>query len=152
MTTEILDAPNIHLLKWSSLNWQFMMIYGGVCNKKFLFLANICKIMPDEKFVSLVWQFLLDTKISFSNDMEFILCLYCIKVDVEEVMYVAKELWRGRSARDQSSKDVGRGMWRSVNELLLVRCMLSSTYWPLTIYHLNFIAKKINTFLLWFFL
>lgn len=44
-----------------------------------------------------------------------------VQVDVEEVMYIAKELWRGRSARDQSSKDVGRGMWRSVNELMLVR-------------------------------
>jgi hypothetical protein len=42
-------------------------------------------------------------------------------VDVEEVMYVAKELWHGRSARDQFAKDVGRGMWRSVNELMLVR-------------------------------
>lgn len=36
-------------------------------------------------------------------------------------MYVVKELWHGRSARDQSSKDVGRGMWRSVNELMLLR-------------------------------
>ncbi|KAF7831131.1 tRNA threonylcarbamoyladenosine dehydratase 2-like [Senna tora] len=42
-------------------------------------------------------------------------------VDVEEVMYIAKELWRGRSAREQFVKDVGRGMWRSVNELMLVR-------------------------------
>ncbi|KAL3596763.1 hypothetical protein D5086_008400 [Populus alba] len=44
-----------------------------------------------------------------------------VQVDVEEVMYVAKELWHGRSARDQFAKDVGRGMWRSVNELMLVR-------------------------------
>ncbi|KAK9272877.1 hypothetical protein L1049_003256 [Liquidambar formosana] len=44
-----------------------------------------------------------------------------VQVDVEEVMYIVKELWRGRSARDQSAKDVGRGMWRSVNELMLVR-------------------------------
>ncbi|KAJ9564607.1 hypothetical protein OSB04_000573 [Centaurea solstitialis] len=44
-----------------------------------------------------------------------------VQVDVEEVMYVAKELWRGRSARDQTTKEVGRGMWRSVNELMLVR-------------------------------
>lgn len=36
-------------------------------------------------------------------------------------MYVVKELWHGRSARDQSQKDVGRKMWRSVNELMLVR-------------------------------
>ena len=42
-------------------------------------------------------------------------------MDVEEVMYIAKELWRGRSARDQSTKDVGRGMWRSINDLMLVR-------------------------------
>ncbi|KAJ6364536.1 hypothetical protein OIU76_029487 [Salix suchowensis] len=44
-----------------------------------------------------------------------------VQVDVEEVMYVTKELWHGRSARDQFAKDVGRGMWRSVNELMLVR-------------------------------
>ncbi|GLT28772.1 hypothetical protein SLA2020_036800 [Shorea laevis] len=44
-----------------------------------------------------------------------------VQVDVEEVMYVAKELWHGRSAREQSTTDVGRGMWRSVNELMLVR-------------------------------
>ncbi|XP_031259847.1 tRNA threonylcarbamoyladenosine dehydratase isoform X2 [Pistacia vera] len=44
-----------------------------------------------------------------------------VQVDLEEVMYVAKELWHGRSAREQSAKDVGRGMWRSVNELMLVR-------------------------------
>ncbi|CAA3027038.1 tRNA threonylcarbamoyladenosine dehydratase [Olea europaea subsp. europaea] len=44
-----------------------------------------------------------------------------VQVDVEEVMYIAKELWHGRSARDQAPKDVGRGMWRSVNELMLVR-------------------------------
>ncbi|OVA11587.1 UBA/THIF-type NAD/FAD binding fold [Macleaya cordata] len=44
-----------------------------------------------------------------------------VQVDVEDVMYVVKELWHGRSARDESAKDVGRGMWRSVNELMLVR-------------------------------
>ncbi|KAL3845092.1 hypothetical protein ACJIZ3_002495 [Penstemon smallii] len=44
-----------------------------------------------------------------------------VQVDVEEVMYIAKELWHGRSARNESPKDVGRGMWRSVNELMLVR-------------------------------
>ncbi|XP_008438196.2 tRNA threonylcarbamoyladenosine dehydratase isoform X2 [Cucumis melo] len=44
-----------------------------------------------------------------------------VQVDVEEVMFVAKELWHGRSARDQSAKDVGRGMWRAINELMLVR-------------------------------
>ncbi|MQM15538.1 hypothetical protein Taro_048483 [Colocasia esculenta] len=43
------------------------------------------------------------------------------RVDVEEVMYVVKELWHGRSVKDQSTKDVGRKMWRSVNELMLVR-------------------------------
>lgn len=44
-----------------------------------------------------------------------------VQVDVGEVMYVVKELWHGRSARDQSTKDVGRAMWRSVNDLMLVR-------------------------------
>ncbi|XP_077236005.1 NAD(P)-binding Rossmann-fold superfamily protein [Tasmannia lanceolata] len=44
-----------------------------------------------------------------------------VQVDNEEVMYVVKELWHGRSARDLSAKDVGRAMWRSVNELILVR-------------------------------
>ncbi|KAK2968044.1 hypothetical protein RJ640_003778 [Escallonia rubra] len=44
-----------------------------------------------------------------------------VQVDVEEVMYIAKELWHGRSTRDQSIKNVGRAMWRSVNELMLVR-------------------------------
>ncbi|AQK83501.1 NAD(P)-binding Rossmann-fold superfamily protein [Zea mays] len=43
-----------------------------------------------------------------------------VLVDAEEVMYIVKELWRGRSARDQS-QDTGRKMWRSVNELMLVR-------------------------------
>ncbi|KAL3630406.1 hypothetical protein CASFOL_023390 [Castilleja foliolosa] len=44
-----------------------------------------------------------------------------VQVDVDEVMYIAKELWHCRSARDISAKDVGRGMWRSVNELMLIR-------------------------------
>ncbi|EXC20593.1 Uncharacterized protein L484_027148 [Morus notabilis] len=44
-----------------------------------------------------------------------------VQVDVDEVMYIAKELWHGRSAKEASAKDVGRGMWRSVNELMLVR-------------------------------
>ncbi|XP_058187648.1 tRNA threonylcarbamoyladenosine dehydratase [Rhododendron vialii] len=44
-----------------------------------------------------------------------------VQVDVEEVMYIVKELWRGRSARDESMKDIGRGMWRSINDLMLVR-------------------------------
>lgn len=35
--------------------------------------------------------------------------------------YVAKELWHGRSAKDESPKDVGRAMWRSINEMMLVR-------------------------------
>ncbi|PKA47187.1 Nicastrin [Apostasia shenzhenica] len=43
------------------------------------------------------------------------------QVGVEEVMYIVKELWHGQSARDQSNKNVGRKMWRSVNELMLVR-------------------------------
>ncbi|KAJ3694873.1 hypothetical protein LUZ60_000250 [Juncus effusus] len=44
-----------------------------------------------------------------------------VLVDVEEVKYIVKELWHGRSARDQTLKEVGRKMWRSVNELMLVR-------------------------------
>ncbi|BAT81278.1 tRNA threonylcarbamoyladenosine dehydratase [Vigna umbellata] len=44
-----------------------------------------------------------------------------VLIDVEEVMYIVKELWNGRSAREKHVKDVGRGMWRSVNELMLVR-------------------------------
>ncbi|XP_052197432.1 tRNA threonylcarbamoyladenosine dehydratase isoform X1 [Diospyros lotus] len=44
-----------------------------------------------------------------------------VQVDVEEVMYIVKELWHGRSARDESTKDVGRVMWRSINDLMLVR-------------------------------
>lgn len=35
--------------------------------------------------------------------------------------YVAKELWHGRSAKDESPKDVGRALWRSVNEMMLIR-------------------------------
>ncbi|XP_073040741.1 tRNA threonylcarbamoyladenosine dehydratase isoform X1 [Primulina eburnea] len=44
-----------------------------------------------------------------------------VQVDVAEVMYIVKELWHGRSARDESPKEVGRAMWRSVNELILIR-------------------------------
>ncbi|XP_073139163.1 tRNA threonylcarbamoyladenosine dehydratase isoform X2 [Henckelia pumila] len=44
-----------------------------------------------------------------------------VQVDAEEVMYIVKELWHGRSARDESPKEVGRAMWRSVNELILIR-------------------------------
>lgn len=36
-------------------------------------------------------------------------------------MYIVKELWHGRSARDLSMRGAGRGMWRSVNQLMLVR-------------------------------
>jgi hypothetical protein len=50
----------------------------------------------------------------------FNILFHILKVDAEEVMYIVKELWRGRSARDQS-QDTGRKMWRSVNELMLVR-------------------------------
>nr|XP_048328432.1 tRNA threonylcarbamoyladenosine dehydratase-like [Ziziphus jujuba var. spinosa] len=44
-----------------------------------------------------------------------------VQVDVDEAMYIAKELWHGRSARELFAKDVERGMWRSFNELMLVR-------------------------------
>ena len=50
------------------------------------------------------------------------------KVDVAEVMYIVKDLWRGRSAREQSIEHVGRGMWRSVNELMLVRYRFSFSF------------------------
>ncbi|CAK9237974.1 unnamed protein product [Sphagnum troendelagicum] len=42
-------------------------------------------------------------------------------VDKEEISYVVRELWRGRSARNQDSSNVGRGMWRSVNQLTITR-------------------------------
>ncbi|KAI3879997.1 hypothetical protein MKW92_037727 [Papaver armeniacum] len=44
-----------------------------------------------------------------------------VQVDVEDVMFIVKELWHGRSTRDQEPGDVGRGMWRAVHELMLVR-------------------------------
>jgi len=44
-----------------------------------------------------------------------------VEVDKEEVAYVVRELWRGRSAKDQQSTNVGRGMWRSMNNLTLTR-------------------------------
>ncbi|KAI3955795.1 hypothetical protein MKW98_006155 [Papaver atlanticum] len=44
-----------------------------------------------------------------------------VLVDVEDVMYIVKELWHGRSTRDRDPGDVGRGMWRAVHELMLVR-------------------------------
>lgn len=44
-----------------------------------------------------------------------------VEVDREEVAYIVRELWRGRSARDQDSTSVGRGMWRSMNNLTLTR-------------------------------
>ncbi|XP_074585051.1 tRNA threonylcarbamoyladenosine dehydratase 2 [Curcuma longa] len=62
-----------------------------------------------------------------------------VLVDVEEVMYVVKELWHGRSARDQSLTNVGRKMWRSVNELMLVRWDKSK---PATV--ANLILLKLN--------
>ncbi|CAA6664767.1 unnamed protein product [Spirodela intermedia] len=50
-----------------------------------------------------------------------------VLVDAEEVMYIVKELWHGRSARDQSTKEAGRKMWRSVNELMLAEEHESTT-------------------------
>eukprot|EP00850_Spirogloea_muscicola_P006943 SM000034S12697 [mRNA] locus=s34:219478:222751:- [translate_table: standard] len=44
-----------------------------------------------------------------------------VEVDEEEVAYVVRELWRGRSARDQGGREVGRGMWRSMNNMTLTR-------------------------------
>ncbi|KAI3983080.1 hypothetical protein MKX01_035361 [Papaver californicum] len=43
-----------------------------------------------------------------------------VQVDVEDVMYIVKELLPGRSTRDRDPGDGGRGMWRSVHELMLV--------------------------------
>jgi hypothetical protein len=48
-------------------------------------------------------------------------CTCPLKVDKEEISYVVRELWRGRSARNQDSSNVGRGMWRSVNQLTITR-------------------------------
>ena len=61
------------------------------------------------------------------------------KVDVAEVMYIVKELWRGRSARDQSIEHVGRGMWRSVKELILVRYWFSFSFC-----HLNYLLALMD--------
>ncbi|CAM6109865.1 unnamed protein product [Calypogeia fissa] len=44
-----------------------------------------------------------------------------VEVDKEEVAYIVREIWRGRSARQQSSKDVGRGKWHSMKTLTLTR-------------------------------
>ncbi|KFK33308.1 hypothetical protein AALP_AA6G358200 [Arabis alpina] len=43
-----------------------------------------------------------------------------------EVIYIVKELWHGRSARDHATKDVGRGIWdakkpASVSNLILLK-------------------------------
>lgn len=52
------------------------------------------------------------------------------------MIYIVKELWNGRSARERHVKDVGRGMWRSVNELMLVRYRLAYDFiFRLTISH-----------------
>ncbi|KAH7533259.1 hypothetical protein FEM48_Zijuj04G0111700 [Ziziphus jujuba var. spinosa] len=62
--------------------------------------------------------------------VQFCYWCYCLDVvDVDEAMYIAKELWHGRSARELFAKDVERGMWRSFNELMLVRYgYLSNAY------------------------
>ncbi|KAJ7525645.1 hypothetical protein O6H91_17G060400 [Diphasiastrum complanatum] len=44
-----------------------------------------------------------------------------VEVDKEEVAYIVRDLWRGRSARNQDSRDVGRGMWNSMKNLTLTR-------------------------------
>ncbi|XP_020517831.1 tRNA threonylcarbamoyladenosine dehydratase isoform X3 [Amborella trichopoda] len=61
-----------------------------------------------------------------------------VQVDVDEVVYIVKELWHGRSARDQLARDVGRGMWRSVNELILVRWDQSKPASVLNLFLLKF--------------
>lgn len=71
--------------------------------------------------VSFCWLvrngFKVDTMLSIYAEVDF----FRLKVDKEEVAYVVRELWRGRSARDQNSSNVGRGMWRSMNNLTLTR-------------------------------
>lgn len=44
-----------------------------------------------------------------------------VEVDLEDVVYVVRELWHGHSARDVSSISAARGMWRHVNNLTLTR-------------------------------
>lgn len=44
-----------------------------------------------------------------------------VDVDEDEVVYMAREMWRGRSARDQAARDVGRGMYRAMNYMCLTR-------------------------------
>lgn len=44
-----------------------------------------------------------------------------VEVDESEVTYIVREMWRGRSARDEAARDVGRGMWRSMNHMCLTR-------------------------------
>eukprot|EP00245_Coleochaete_scutata_P008421 TRINITY_DN2563_c0_g3_i2.p1 TRINITY_DN2563_c0_g3~~TRINITY_DN2563_c0_g3_i2.p1 ORF type:complete len:153 (+),score=29.32 TRINITY_DN2563_c0_g3_i2:24-461(+) len=43
-----------------------------------------------------------------------------VEVDLEEIIYVVKELWRGRSFRD-GSRDLGRGMFRTISCMTLTR-------------------------------
>lgn len=45
-----------------------------------------------------------------------------VDVDEDEVVYIAREMWRGRSARDQAAQDVGRGMYRAMAYMCLTRC------------------------------
>ncbi|KAG6552591.1 hypothetical protein Mapa_005791 [Marchantia paleacea] len=44
-----------------------------------------------------------------------------VELDKEEVAYVVREIWRGRSARAQGSREVGRGMWNAMKTLTLTR-------------------------------
>lgn len=44
-----------------------------------------------------------------------------VEVDLDDILYVVRELWRGRSARDQDNRDSGRGMWRSMGHMTLTR-------------------------------
>ncbi|GAQ80166.1 NAD(P)-binding Rossmann-fold superfamily protein [Klebsormidium nitens] len=44
-----------------------------------------------------------------------------VDVDEDEVVYIAREMWRGRSARDQAARDVGRGMYRAMAHMCLTR-------------------------------
>ncbi|KAL3680679.1 hypothetical protein R1sor_023635 [Riccia sorocarpa] len=44
-----------------------------------------------------------------------------VELDKEEVAVIIREIWRGRSARDQGSREGGRGMWNAMKMLTLTR-------------------------------
>ncbi|KAL2621669.1 hypothetical protein R1flu_001874 [Riccia fluitans] len=44
-----------------------------------------------------------------------------VELDKEEVAVVIREIWRGRSARNQGSREGGRGIWNAMKMLTLTR-------------------------------